>query len=428
MKGVSTQSYKGVRDFYPEDERIQNYIFSVWRNAVELYGYEEIAASPLESAELYTSKTSDEIVSEQTYTFKDRGDRSVTLRPEMTPTVARMVAARKRDLALPIRWFSIPNLFRYEKPQRGRLREHFQLNVDIFGSDSVEADIEMLSVAHSIMREFGATTEDFVIKINDRRIINSLYESFKIPKTKQQKLSQIIDKKEKIDASKFSETITDLIGKKAEEFIATLESNELLVQKIGEQNEHTQQLISFIEQLAAHGITNIEFTPTLMRGFDYYTGLIFEIFDTHEDNNRSLFGGGRYDNLLELFGEDPLPAVGFGMGDVTMRDFLETHGLLPNLPSTTDIYLCRADDTALPYLHRLARSLRRVGINVAIDVTGRKIAQQIKSASKKGVRHIACIGSKEAASGTVTLKNIETGEESAMKQTKIAQFLLDHRE
>ncbi len=253
MAKLDTAPYKGVRDFYPEDMAVQNYIFNTWREVAEKFGYVEYSASLLEPTELYTEKSGTEIVNEQTFTFTDRGDRSVTLRPEMTPSLARMIAARRRNLKFPLRWFSIPNLFRYERPQRGRKREHWQLNCDLLGMSGIEADKEMISLAYAVMKEFGAKDEDFEIRIN-----NSDIENFK---------------------------------------------------EIG---------------------PNIVSDPTLARGQTYYTGIVFEIFDTNKENGRAIAGGGRYDNLLELFEVEPIPAVGFGMGDITMRDFLETHNLKLN--------------------------------------------------------------------------------------------------
>lgn len=262
MSKLDTAPYKGVNDFYPEDMRVENYIFDKWREVAKKFGYEEYSASPLEPTELYTEKSGDEIVNQQTFTFTDRGGRSVTLRPEMTPTLARMVAARRRELKLPLRWFSIPNLFRYEKPQRGRRREHYQLNCDILGIADQSADLEIINLAYSIMKEFGAKDEQFEIRLN-------------FP-----------------------------TGSK-------------------------EELISFKEKLCEMGITNTRIDETLARGQTYYTGIVFEFFDTDPANPRSICGGGRYDNLLELFEAEPLPAVGFGWGDITTRDFLEIHGLLP---------------------------------------------------------------------------------------------------
>ncbi|MDO8565122.1 MAG: ATP phosphoribosyltransferase regulatory subunit [bacterium] len=252
MSKLDTEPYKGVRDFYPEDMRVENYIFDTWKKVALKFNYEEYSASLLEPTEIYSEKSGAEIVNEQTFTFIDRGERSVTLRPEMTPSLARMVAARRKSLKFPLRWFSIPNLFRYEKPQRGRKREHWQFNADLLGDSGIDGDREIVSMAYAVMKAFGANDDDFVIKINKARV-----EDFK-------------------DVA-----------------------------------------------------PNVAFDTEFVRGQSYYTGMVFEVFDTNPDNNRSIAGGGRYDNLLELFGVEPIPAVGFAMGDITLRDFLETHKLGP---------------------------------------------------------------------------------------------------
>lgn len=417
---LSTESYKGVRDFYPEDLFVQNYIFKTWRVVVEAFGYEEYNASVLEPAELYAAKSGEEIVNEQTYTFTDRGDRKVTLRPEMTPTVARMVAQRQHDLAFPLRWYSIPNLFRYEKPQRGRLREHWQLNVDIFGADSQNADIEIITVAYKIMRAFGAKDNDFKIKINDRRIVSELYKKFELDEEKAHKVSKIIDKKNKIPSETFEATLTEIMGEPAKKMIKLLESDEKLLEFLGEKSEHVKELITLIEKLTACGVTNVEFDPTLMRGFDYYTGTVFEVFDLHPDNNRALFGGGRYDDLLDIFGARKMPTVGFGAGDVTMRDFLETHELLPKYHGSTKLYICTTDIKYVKDAVSLANNLRDQNINVAVDLSGKKLGDQLKTANKQGVGHVICIGDDEIKSGLYKVKNMSTGEETSTKAEEIA--------
>lgn len=299
---ISTESYKGVRDFYPEDMAVQNYIFDVWRKTAESFGYQEYSASLLEPAEMYESKTSEEIVNEQMFTFVDRGGRKVALRPEMTPTLARMVAGRRKSLKFPLRWFSIPNVFRYEKPQRGRKREHWQLNCDIMGIAGVEAEVEIISMAHAIMKAFGANDKDFQIKINDRVLLNEKFGN--------QELVRLLDRKNKMSADDFLKEWRAVSGK---EFEPNIEPNE--------------NITKLLKNLSKKDISNVVFEPTITRGFDYYTGVVFEVFDTDPENSRSLFGGGRYDNLLEIFGVEPVPTVGFGMGDVTIRDFLETHEL-----------------------------------------------------------------------------------------------------
>lgn len=419
---LSTESYKGVRDFYPEDLFIQNYIFNTWKKVVESFGYVEYTASILESAELYKAKSGEEIVNEQTYTFTDRGDREVTLRPEMTPTVARMVAARAQELPFPLRWYSIPNLFRYEKPQRGRLREHWQLNVDFFGVDSNEADTEVITVAYQIMKKFGAADTDFVVKINNRKIMNSLYQKFGLNEEQSYKVSKIIDKKSKIPADVFSSSLSEVMGESSKDFERILSSNETLLDSLGESAE-TKELIDLIEKLEKSGVKNVAFDPTLMRGFDYYTGIVFEVFDLHPDNNRSVFGGGRYDDLLDIFGSKKVPAVGFGAGDVTARDFLETHGLLPKYKSSADLYICTLSSEFSEKANEIAKTLRESGVNVAIDLSGKKVGDQIKIANKQSIPYIICIGEDEVKTGLYPLKNLETGEEKKVKVEEVASNL-----
>lgn len=318
---ISTDNYKGVRDFYPKDQFIQNYIFNIWKKTVKSFGYEEYNGSILESSELYKAKSGEEIVNKQTYTFIDRGNREVTLRPEMTPTLARMVAHKKRELVFPLRWFSIPNLFRYEQPQKGRTREHWQLNVDIFGIDSIYAELEILELSHTLLLDFGLTDTQFEIRINDRKIIKEYAsKDLDLNTIQTDEFSRLLDRKNKID--NFDEELEKLIGKKVDLNIKP--------------NENIQALL---DNLKERGITNVVFDPTITRGLDYYTDFVFEVFDTGKENRRALFGGGRYDDLLDIFGAEKVPAVGFGYGDVTMRDVLETYDLLPEYSSETHLAL-----------------------------------------------------------------------------------------
>ncbi|HEC32873.1 MAG TPA: histidine--tRNA ligase, partial [Candidatus Kaiserbacteria bacterium] len=311
---LNTKPYKGVRDFYPQDMYVERYIFDTMSRVVESFGYTEYSASILESTELYKNKTSNEIVNEQTYTFTDRGEREVTLRPEMTPTLARMIADRRNDLTFPLRWYSIPNVFRYERPQRGRLREHWQLNADLFGVSGIEAEVEMISLASELMKTFGAKEDDFEIRISDRKILTSIFEELSINEELQTQTIRLLDKRAKIDD--FDLRLEAILSKDAKKFTERLES--------ASSNVNLEKIISKLKNLK---VTNTFVDTSIIRGFDYYTGVVFEVFDTSQCNNRSMFGGGRYDNLLKLFGLEPIPAVGFGMGDVTIYDFLETHDL-----------------------------------------------------------------------------------------------------
>src|SRR3989344_2299467 len=317
---ISIESYKGVRDFYPEDQAIQNYIFGVMKKVVESWGYSEYSASILEPLELYKSKSSEEIVKEQIYSFIDRGGREVALRPEMTPTVARMVSARIQELPKPIRWYSIPNVFRYEKPQRGRLREHWQLNVDIFGTSSSYADAEVIKIAYEIMKNFGAEEKDFIIKINSRELLGDVLEKAEIEKDKHTYVYRLIDKKEKMEEAEFQHSLIVLVGKeKGAKLLEMLYYNEALLTVFAEKKS-ASFLAEVIKILNSWGLKNVVFTPTLTRGFDYYTGVVFEVYDINKENLRSLFGGGRYDDLAENFINEKIPAFGFVMGDVTVRD------------------------------------------------------------------------------------------------------------
>ncbi len=416
---LSTENYKGVRDFYPEDQATQNYIFDVWKKTAKSFGYEEYNASILEPSELYKQKSGEEIVNEQTYTFKDRGDREVTLRPEMTPTVARMVAGKERELTFPLRWFSIPNLFRYEKPQKGRLREHWQLNVDLFGINETYADSEIISIAHKILINFGAKEEDFIIKINNRKLISELYKKFDLDEDKSYKLSKVIDKKDKIDKGAFESAVFELIGERTQEFLRLTEANDRLLSSFPEDNQAVKDLINVIDSLDKMGIKNVEFDPYLMRGFDYYTGIVFEVFDTSKENLRSIFGGGRYDDLLDIFDAKKVPSVGFGVGDVTTRDFLETHNLLPKNITNTQVYICTVSNDFVNDANLLAETLRKQDLNVEVDISSKKLGDQMKFANKKGYAFIICIGEDEVKNALYSLKNMQSGEEKKVKAEEI---------
>lgn len=403
-KEVTTDSYKGVRDFYPEDQFIQNYIFDIWKKSLESFGYEQYDASILEYSDLYKAKSGEEIVNEQTYQFIDRGLREVTLRPEMTPTVARMIAKRKRELTFPVRWFSIPNLFRYERPQKGRLREHWQLNADFFGVESIDADIEMIEIAYTILKNFGLKDDQFEIRVNDRRLLNNYFKELGLNEIKAHEFSRLLDKKDKI--KDFDEQIEKLIGK-----------------KINFDPKPNEAIEAVIQKLRDRRISNVVFVPTLTRGFDYYTGIVFEVFDKHPENNRSLFGGGRYDDLLDIFGAEKVPAVGFGMGDVMLRETLKTYNLIPEFKSKTDLMLCPLNDAFFDIASDWASHFRDEGLNVLVDYSGKKIGDQIKKADKRKITFIACVGEDEVSKKKLSVKNLNSGKEKVLAIKKISKFV-----
>lgn len=411
MATLSPQSYKGTRDFYPEDKRIQNYIFSVWRKVSESFGYEEYGAPILEPLEVYVAKSGQELANEQTYTFTDRGDRVVAIRPEMTPSISRMVAARRQELPYPARLYSIANFMRYERPQKGREREFWQLNLDIFGDDSVSAEAEIITVSDKIMREFGAKDSDYIIKINNRKLINFMMAQYLgLDATKAQLMVKLFDRKNKISEQDFIEQASELFDEQVDKGIDKI--NKLVQAKsmadlpaeIRESSivSEIQELFTLLERA---NIKNITFDITLMRGLDYYTGMVFEVYDTDPENSRSLFGGGRYDGLVGLFGVEPISAVGVAPGGTTMEAFLTGHNLLPSLHSKTDIYIAALGDVSREAT-KLASDLRDKGLNVELDISGRKLDKQIKVVLKKDIQFMLFIGEDEVKSGLYAVKDM----------------------
>src|SRR3989344_850776 len=427
---LSTQPYKGARDFYPEEKRIQKYMFSVMRKVVEGFGYQEYDAPIVEPIEIYMSKTSEEIVVEQTFVFTDRGGRTVTLRPEMTPSVSRMVAGRRQHLAYPARWYSIPNLWRYERPQAGRLREHWQLNVDIFGVSGIEADHEIILLADRILKEFGAKAENYTIRVNSRQLLNwILIENFHFDKGQLQPLARLIDKKDKISDKEFKNSISVLLSPTQHQADVLPQLIEFLkVKTLGElplivqQHPAAKELQQLLTLLMASGVQSAVFDPTLMRGFDYYTDIVFEVFDNNPENNRAMFGGGRYDALVGAFGVEPVPTVGFGMGDVTLQMFLEGHKLMPKFEPETDATVILIGDVYEKAQKTLA-NLRVEGLRLAVDTSGRKLDNQLKSAVKSEIPYVIFIGEHELEAQRFKLKDLRSGEEKELSLERLVSTL-----
>ncbi len=431
---LPTQPYKGARDFYPEDKRLQKYIFGLWRQVTERFGYEEYDAPFLEPLELYLAKTGEEIVNEQTYAFEDRGGRRVAIRPEMTPSVSRMVAARRQELAYPLRWYSIPNLWRYERPQKGRLREHYQLNVDIFGVDGLPAEAELVQVADGILKAAGASRDMYTIRLNSRKLIDFILQEYLgLSDVQQHTVAKLIDRMHKIPHEEFVAE-TDAIFTPSQRDAGA--SNKLLgLLRIKDFNHlpeavrtHSSvlELRELIRILKDAKIENVIFDLSIMRGFDYYTGIVFEIFDESPDNNRSMLGGGRYDGLVGLFGVEPVPTAGFGFGDVTFQNFLVGHGLVPTLRPETDVYVVIIGDVFGP-AQKVINELRGMGVNVAADPGGRKIDKQLKTATKLGVQYALFIGQKDIEEQQFELKNLATGVSERRSLARLVSIIRDYR-
>ncbi len=402
MKKLKTENYKGVRDFYPRDVFFQEYIFETWRKAVESFGFEEYNASLLENSEIYKAKTSEEIINNQTYSFTDRGDREVTLRPEMTPTLARMIAAQKRELSFPLRYYSIPNCFRYERPQRGRLREFWQLNVDILNVKNDKFyDVEIIKLINQILLSFKATSSDFTIKINSRALLNSVYTNYyEFNENEALTFQRLLDKKDKITKEEFSKEYEKITDKEYKD-IADIDDAQ-----VKKELEYVNEIIKAV------GISNIEFDQNIVRGFDYYTGLVFEVFDTNPENNRALFGGGRYSNLIDLFetvkDDVNISGIGFGIGDVPMMNFLESRNLLPEFVNSTDVLVGIISDDAkvVEYADTVATELRKDGKNVSINYDNKKVGDYMKMAEKNNIKNVVVIGEKEFGEKKYEVKSI----------------------
>lgn len=433
MSSLSSEPYKGARDWYPESMRLRTYIFHTWSRVAKSYGYEAYDAPLLEPVDVYAAKSGQELVNEQTYQFVDRGDRRVAIRPEMTPSVSRMIAAKSQQIAFPARWYSIAQYMRYERPQRGREREFWQLNCDIFGLEGPLAEAEIIGLGVDLMKAFGADDQMYTIRINNRKIINFMMAHYLGLDTVQaQLMTKLFDKKNKIAPESFRDQAIDIFGAESAptglQKIAQLLAAKTMADlpeaiRDSEPVKEIQELFTYLER---DGIKNASFDITLMRGLDYYTGTVFEFFDTHHENKRSLFGGGRYDGLVGLFGGEPVSAVGIAPGLSTMELFLETHDLTPKLSSTTDIYMIVIGD-ALKGAMKLASQLRKENVNVEVDYTGRKLDKQLKTAVKKDIPYLLFIGEEELAREVYPLKEIAKGKEEKLSFERIVATVTDRR-
>ena len=433
MSNLSTQSYKGTRDYFPDDKRLQNYIFSTWKKTAESFGYEEYGTPLLEPLEIYTAKSGQELAGEQTYLFEDRGGRQVAIRPEMTPSLSRMVAARRQEMAMPARLFSIANFMRYERPQRGREREFWQLNADLFGVDGAWADAEIIELSHASVMAFGATQDMFKVRINNRKLINELMAGFLgLDFIGATMMTKLLDKKDKLPIEEFKRQAIEIFGNNAQVGLPKL-AELISMKSLDVLPESMLDIPSVVEirrvmrTLSEKGITNVEFDITLMRGLDYYTGTVFEFFDNSPENNRALFGGGRYDGLVGLFGVEPTPTVGVGMGATTMQQFLEVHNLLPKVRTKTDVYVIAIDEKALKGADQLVRKLREAHVKVEFDFTLRKIDKQLKTAVKKGIPFAIFVGETELESGIYPIKNLDDSTEQQVDFDRVITTVKDHR-
>lgn len=416
MKTI-VQTVKGTHDFYPEEMALRSWLLGKIRKVSESFGYQEYEGPYLERVDLYAAKSGDELVNQQSYVFEDRGGDKITLRPELTPTLARMVAQRQQALTYPLRWWSFGPFWRYEQPQKGRTREFQQWNIDIIGVNSAEADAEMIAIAASLFKEVGLGPDKVRIAVNSRRLMDVELGTLGISKDMQKTVFRVIDRRDKMSPKDWQEYAISM-GLTVEQFqgILTMQTNRDLWKT-------SPDLVRVFEILERMGLSDyIAFDPEVIRGLDYYTGTVFEAQAV--SGGRSLFGGGHYDNLVSAVGGDPLPGVGFAMGDVMVSIILRENNLIPDLKLVpADILVTAFDAASMPESFALASELRAAGLKTIVYPTEARLPKQLKYADRVGVRFALIAGPDEQAAGQVTVKDLADGSQQTLARPLVAEFL-----
>jgi histidyl-tRNA synthetase len=419
---------KGTRDFYPEEMAFQQFLFKKWQNTCERYGFELYDAPMFEHLEVYTQKSGDEI-EHQLYSFEDKGGRKIALRPELTPSLARMVAAKGSALKRPVRWYSIPRLFRYERMQKGRLREFYQLNMDILGVETVDADAELIAAVIGMMIDLGLNASDFKVRISSRTLLEELFAIAGLTKDSIKLLYALLDRKNKISTEEFEKDLTEIIPdqqislKIKSIFNAT--SLDEIITVFGSTNA-VNTLKSLFELLAGYGFQDYAvFDIGIVRGLAYYTGIVFEVFDIKK-SMRAIAGGGRYDKLVELYGGPSTPAVGFAAGDVVLGDLLKEKGLLPPLPPRSTVFLVSFDDISRKEILGLAQELRNNGISCEFSLKQENVGKQLKSANTARSLFSVFLGGDEGKNNQIRIKNMQSGQEDLILKTDFIDYAKKH--
>ncbi|MDD2694781.1 MAG: histidine--tRNA ligase [Anaerolineales bacterium] len=408
-------SLKGTRDFYPEEMAARTWLYQKLRQVSKRFGYQEYEGPMLELVELYAAKSGEELVNEQSFVFPDRGGELIALRPELTLTLSRMVAQRQRQLVYPLRWWSFGPFWRYERPQKGRSREFFQWNVDLIGVDTPAADAELVAIIATFFKEVGLSPSLVGIGINDRQLITAELEALSIPDELRPAVFHLIDRREKLPPPDWAAYARDL-GLSDTQFTRL---QELLAD--GELWKKSDSLRSLFAALEAYGVSDYaRYDPSIIRGLDYYTSTVFEAKELTGDIRRSILGGGRYDNLLEAVGGEPLPGTGFAMGDVVITLILKQYGCLPpDLGKTTAQVLVTTFDEASSAANiALAMELRQAGLDVLGYPRATPLSKQIKFADRVGVNYILILGPDEIKNGVVTLKDLRSGEQRSLPRSE----------
>ncbi len=417
---LPTAPYRGTRDFLPDEMSVREQVFGTLHRCVEQFGYQRYDGPLLEAAEIYEAKSGQEIASQQLYSLTDRGDRRLAIRPEMTPSVARIIAGHAGELRFPVRWYCNVNCHRYERPQRGRTREHWQINVDIFGSDSGSCELEMFEVVHAMLASVGATRDTYELRASDRTLLNSLLtDVIGVSPGQLRPVAALLDRWAKYPREELIAAAAEarLSPRQFDHLEEALGSGEQLLDLLSPEVVDASLLAGI---LASGNRDLVRFDPLIVRGFEYYTATVFEVFDTSPANSRSLFGGGRYDDLTSLFSPQRIPGIGFAMGDVTIVDFLETHGLLPAPQAAAQIVVLPVEPGLRDAARGVASALRSLGHRVTVPLEPRKLGTELKRAAATGAAVVVIVGSDEGKRGELTVRDLRTRAQLTVDQDQVA--------
>lgn len=425
MQKLPTQPYKGTRDFLPEEMSVRTQIFEKLFRTVETYGFRRYDGPILESAAIYEAKSGEEIANQQLYRLVDKGGRELALRPEMTPSVARIIAGAAEQTVFPARWYSHVNCHRYERPQKGRVREHWQINVDIFGSEDVEAEVEIFDLVADLMRAMGATPEMWIFRVNDRVLVEGALRNFVgVPQDKLIDVGMAIDRWEKVEPEARIETLRAIglgpeqIGKLEDLLRMDLTT---YAKVAGEEVASRSKLAKIMRE----GLSQapLKFDPLVMRAFNYYTSTVFEVFDASPENRRSIFGGGRYDDLASLFTTKKIPGVGFAVGDVTTWNFMEHHGLLPKANLGPDVFVFGTSPEYRNAVRDVTRALRQEGLRVEPALDDPSVRNGLKHANRLGVKYVVMIADEEFKANSAVVKDMAGGSQQILSYDAVRTFL-----
>ncbi len=418
---------KGTRDFYPEEMSFREHIFSSWEKTCQRYGFEKFDAPIFEHLDLYTKKSGEEI-EKQLYTFEDKSNRKLSLRPEMTPSLARMVAAKGPALKKPVRWYSIPRLFRYEKMQKGRLREFFQLNVDILGVKEVTADAELIAVAIDTLRDLGLDNNDFSVHVSSRNLLEELFLQLSIPKESIKPLFLLLDKQQKLPKDVFKKELEiflkdQRLATKVFDILNAQSFDEIVA--INPSSPSVKDLQNLFTVMDHYGLADyVTFDIGIVRGLAYYTGIVFELMDKNRDL-RAIAGGGRYDRLVSLYGGEDTPAAGFATGDVVLAELLKAKGIVPDQPSRSDIFIATFNRENYNQVVSLANALRQRGYSCEFPLRPIPIGKQMKLASAARSKVVIFTGGQEEKEDNIKIKDMRSGEEFLVSKDELYTKLAD---